>query len=189
MSTTTTNLGLVKPDPQELYDIAVHNGNSDKIDVAYGVTFCTSSTRPSTPVVKQHIFETDTTRGYGWNGTSWVQLYTLEPPTIPEPPDTIVSNVQTVLSYTLVLSDKSKAVEMNNAAANTVNIPTNASVAFPVGTVIEVFQAGAGQTTVAALSGVTLRAPDGAKLAKQYASASLRKRATDEWVLAGNTIT
>lgn len=104
-------------------------------------------------------------------------------------PATITANTQTGTTYTLVLADGGKTVEMNNAASNTLTIPTNATVAFPVGTIIEVFQLGAGQTTVAAVGGVTLRAPDGAKVAKQYGSASLRKRATDEWVLAGNTTT
>jgi hypothetical protein len=101
---------------------------------------------------------------------------------------TIAGNTQTGTAYTLVLSDAGRAVEMNNATANTLTIPPNSLVALPVGTVVEVLQLGAGQTTVAAGSGVTLRAPDGAKLARQYASASLRKRADDEWVLAGNTV-
>jgi hypothetical protein len=102
---------------------------------------------------------------------------------------TITSNTQTGTSYTLVLADAGKCVEMNNAAANTLTIPPNSSVPFPTGTVIELFQLGAGQTTATAGSGVTLRAPDGAKLAKQYASASVRKRATNEWVLAGSVTT
>lgn len=89
-------------------------------------------------------------------------------------------------SYTLALADAGVVVEMNSASANTLTIPPNTTAAIPVGTIIEVFQLGAGQTTIAAGSGVTLRAPDGAKLAKQYASASLRKRGTNEWVLAGS---
>lgn len=101
----------------------------------------------------------------------------------------ITGNNQTGTTYTLVLADAGKCVEGNNASAITLTIPPNTSVAFPVGTVIEVFQQGAGQITVTAGSGVTLRAPDGAKTAKQYASASLRQRATDEWVLAGNVTT
>jgi hypothetical protein len=103
-----------------------------------------------------------------------------------DPPSAVGSNSQTGTSYTLVLADAGKVVEMTNSSANTLTIPPNSSVAFPVGTIIEVYQGGAGQTTIAAGSGVTLRAPDGAKLAKQYASASLRKRATNEWVLAGS---
>jgi hypothetical protein len=101
----------------------------------------------------------------------------------------ITGNNQTGTSYTLVLTDAGKCVEGNNASAITLTIPPNSSVAFPVGTVVEVFQQGAGQITVTAGAGVTLRAPDGAKLAKQYASASIRQRAADEWVLAGNVST
>jgi hypothetical protein len=100
----------------------------------------------------------------------------------------LTANTQTGTTYTLVLGDAGKCVEMNNAAANTLTIPLNASVPFPVGTVIELYQVGAGQTTVSPGS-TTLRAPDGSKLSKQYASASLRKRATDEWVLAGSVTT
>lgn len=99
---------------------------------------------------------------------------------------TIAANLQTGTTYTLVAADAGRAVEMSNAAANTLTVP--ASV-FTAGQVVEVYQAGAGQTTIAAGSGLTLRAPDGAKLAKQYASASLRFRSATEAVLAGNTTT
>jgi hypothetical protein len=99
----------------------------------------------------------------------------------------VTGNNQTGTTYTLVLTDAGKCVECNNASAITLTIPTNASVAFPVGTVIEIFQQGAGQVTVAGAGGVTLRS-DGAKVkcAAQYATISLRQRATDEWVLAGD---
>jgi hypothetical protein len=100
---------------------------------------------------------------------------------------TVTANSQTGTAYTLVLADVGKVVEMTNAAANTATIPPTSSVSWPVGTVIEIYQGGAGQTTVAPGSGVTLRAPDGAKIAKQYASASLRMRANDEWIIAGAT--
>jgi hypothetical protein len=100
----------------------------------------------------------------------------------------VSTNSQTGTAYTLALADAGKVVEMSNASANTLTIPTNTTVALPVGTIIEVYQVGAGQTTIAAAGGVTLRAPNGAKLASQYASASLRKRATDEWVLAGDVV-
>ena len=98
---------------------------------------------------------------------------------------TIAANLQTGTDYTLVSADTGKAVEMSNAAANTVTVP--ASV-FTAGQIVELLQVGTGQTTVAAGAGLTLRAPDGAKLAKQYASASLRFRSATEAVLAGNTI-
>jgi hypothetical protein len=95
-------------------------------------------------------------------------------------------NTQTA-SYVLVLADAGKVVEQNVASANTLTVPPNSSVAFPIGTIIEVFQLGAGQITITAGAGVTMRS-DGGKLktTAQYASASLRKRATDEWVVAGD---
>ena len=89
-------------------------------------------------------------------------------------------------SYTLVLADAGKAVEVNNASANTLTVPPNSSVAFPTGTQIIVFQQGAGATTITAGAGVTLRSKD-SNLAVdgQYASVALVKRASDEWYVTG----
>jgi len=97
----------------------------------------------------------------------------------------ITTNEQTGTSYTLVLSDSAKLIELNNAAAITLTVPTNASVAFPVGTKIDLLQTGAGQVTVGG-AGVTIDATPGLKLSCQWAAASLIKRATDTWVLIGN---
>ena len=96
-------------------------------------------------------------------------------------------NTQTGTSYTLVLSDKGKIIEINNASANTLTIPPNSSVAFPIKTRIDIVQYGAGQTTFVAGSGVTIRSVDDKlALSSQYSSASLYKRGTDEWVLMGD---
>lgn len=93
-------------------------------------------------------------------------------------------------AYTLVLADANTLVEGNSASALTFTVPPNSSVAFPVGTVVSLRQYGAGQVTVAAGSGVTIRSRGGAlKLAGQYAEAALTKRATDEWVLSGDITT
>ena len=97
----------------------------------------------------------------------------------------ITTNEQTGTSYTLVLSDSAKLIELNNAAAITLTVPTNSSVAFPVGTKIDLLQTGAGQVTVGG-AGVTIDATPGLKLSGQWAAASLIKRATDTWVLIGN---
>jgi hypothetical protein len=90
-------------------------------------------------------------------------------------------------NYTLAIGDMNTVVEMNVASANTLTVPPNSSVAFPVGTVVEVAQYGAGQTTVVAGSGVTIRTPGTLVLRAQYSSVTLRKRATDEWWLSGDT--
>ena len=68
---TTPRLGLVKPDPEDLYSLSVWNGNSDKLDAAVGVIVCTSSTRPSTPWNGMSIYETDTQALKVWDGDSW----------------------------------------------------------------------------------------------------------------------
>ncbi len=93
-------------------------------------------------------------------------------------------NTQVGTAYTLALTDGGKVVEMDNAAANTLTVPPNATVAFPVGTIIEVYRMGVGVTTVAAGTGVIVR--NAGSLRAQYSTAALRKRATDEWVLGGD---
>jgi hypothetical protein len=100
-------------------------------------------------------------------------------------------NAQTA-TYTVVLGDAFKLVTMSVAGANDFQIPTNASVAFPVGTVINVIQIGAGQTTIKAVtSGTTTIASTGAsaiapKLRAQYSAASCIKVATDTWYVVGD---
>jgi hypothetical protein len=98
-----------------------------------------------------------------------------------------VFNAQTGTTYTLVLTDVAKVVSLTNASAITLTIPTNASVAFPTGTQILLYQGGAGQVTVGG-AGVTIRS-NGTKLklTGQYAVGGLLKVGTDEWVLFGNT--
>jgi len=93
-------------------------------------------------------------------------------------------------NYTLVLADAGKFVKITNGSAKTLTVPKNSSVAFPVGTEIEVCQGGAGQVTIAPVDGdVTLRNADNAlKLAKKYAGAVLKKLDTDEWLVSGYTV-
>jgi tetrahydromethanopterin S-methyltransferase subunit D len=89
----------------------------------------------------------------------------------------------------LALTDASKLVEMSVATANTIGIPTNATVAFAVGTQVNVLQTGAGQTTIQAAAGVTVNSTPGLKLRTQWSSATLIKRATDTWVAVGDLST
>lgn len=98
----------------------------------------------------------------------------------------LVTNVQTGTAYTLALADAGTVVEMNNAGAMTVTVPTNTAVAFPVGTVIELCRYGSGTLTVAAAVGVTLRNPSSLTARVQYSTISLRKRGSNEWIVAGD---
>lgn len=97
-------------------------------------------------------------------------------------------NAQTGTTYTLVMADGGEFVTLSNASAITATIPPNSSVAFPVGTQVNLLQLGAGQVTVTAGAGVTIRSEGSKlKLKGQYATATCVKIATDEWVLLGNT--
>lgn len=101
-------------------------------------------------------------------------------------------NSQTA-TYTVVLADnKNTLVTMNVATANDFLIPTNASVAFPIGSVINVIQTGVGKTTIEAVSsgtttisstGATASAPE---LRAQFSAASCIKTATDTWLVVGD---
>lgn len=96
-------------------------------------------------------------------------------------------------AYTLALSDQGDILlASNGSSAGTINIPTNGSVAFPVGTQITVIQTGSGQitiqattpaTTTIASTGATSTAP---KLRVQNSSATLIKTATDTWYVVGD---
>lgn len=91
------------------------------------------------------------------------------------------------LGYTLVLADRGKMIETTASAAINVNIPTNNSVAFPIGTRIDVLQVGTGQVTIAG-AGVTINGTPGLKLRTQWSSCTMIKRATDTWVVIGDLV-
>jgi hypothetical protein len=93
--------------------------------------------------------------------------------------------------YTAVSADQYQVLEvMNKATAIAFNLPTNASVAFPIGTVITVLNIGVGVCTIKAVTaGTTTVLSAGATAAQptlaQYKSAACIKTGTDTWVIAG----
>ena len=99
----------------------------------------------------------------------------------------IALNAQTGTTYTAVLADDGKLITCDNASAIALTIPPNSSVAFGIGTQINIMQLGAGQVTITAGAGVTLRsAGTKVKTNGQYSVATCVKIATDTWVLVGN---
>jgi len=110
------------------------------------------------------------------DGTAWSALTS-----------TRTINAQTGTSYTAVLADAARAafLTMSNASASTFTIPPNSSVAFPVGSVIEGAQLGAGQVTITPGSGVTINGTPGLKVAAQYGTFGVLKTATDTWLAYG----
>ena len=91
-------------------------------------------------------------------------------------------NVQSGIAYTLALTDAGGNVDMTNAAANTLTIPTNAQAPFEIGNKTWVTMAGAGITTIAG-PGVTLQKPAAKSLSisAQYERAELHKVAINTW--------
>jgi hypothetical protein len=97
----------------------------------------------------------------------------------------IVRVVKTA-NHTLELSDKYKLIDMNVAGDNTLTIPPNSAVNFDIGTAILLSQYGAGQTSILAGSGVTLRSESSwLKLFARYCGVVLIKIDTDEWYVQG----
>jgi len=93
--------------------------------------------------------------------------------------------------YTAVIADTYQVLElMNKATAIAYKIPTNASVAFPIGTVLNILNIGAGVCTISAVtSGTTTILSAGAVAAAptlaQYKSAACIKTGTDAWYVVG----
>jgi hypothetical protein len=89
-------------------------------------------------------------------------------------------------SYTLVLSDLGKLVEVSSGSNCNLTIPTD-SVAFTTGDRIDIIQTGSGQVTLAPTAGVTLNTDTGKrKLLSQWAACTLIKRGSNNWVAIGN---
>jgi hypothetical protein len=100
-------------------------------------------------------------------------------------------NAQTGTTYTFVLTDAdNKLITASNASAQTYTIPPNSSVAYTVGSQINVIQIGAGQVTFSQGAGVTIASNGGTstapKLRVQYSAATLIKVATDTWYVVGD---
>jgi hypothetical protein len=138
------------------------------------------------------------TTSFGWetpDNTDLVKDGALAIRTLGEAIDTsfkgVAINAQTVSSYTAVLSDGlNKVITMDYATANDFKIPTDASVAFPTGTVLNIYCKGAGTTTVSAVSSgtTTITSAGATSTAPAIASkkaASCVKIAANSWIVVG----
>lgn len=152
------------------------------------MTFATTSARDAAfggagePTLAEgmYAYTSDTNTLWYYTGSAWEYASSTS--------QALNLNAQTGTSYTFVMSDSGEFVTLSNASAITATVPPNSSVAFPVGTQINMVQLGAGQVTVAAGAGVTIRSQGSKlKLNGQYSAATCVKIATDEWVLVGNT--
>jgi len=94
-------------------------------------------------------------------------------------------------AYTLVLTDSGKSVIFTGGSTATLTVPTNASVAFPVGTVLLVINDNSGNLTISG-AGVTFQLANGATGNRTVATKGLAtcvKTATDTWYVSGAGVT
>lgn len=98
---------------------------------------------------------------------------------------TIKNNTST---YTLIVNDSAKQIEMNVSTANILYVPTDAAVNFPIGTSIIIVQTGTGQTTITPVTPATttINGTPGLKLRTQWSTATLVKRAANLWIAFGD---
>lgn len=90
-------------------------------------------------------------------------------------------------STTLTLATHQyQVIEANSASNITLTIPTNAAQAFPIGTTITIIRVGTGEVTLSPDTGVTLNNPLGNRLRVQWSTATIRKRATNTWLISGD---
>lgn len=96
-----------------------------------------------------------------------------------------VINARASLTYTLDVLDAGRLVTMNNAAAQTVTIPTDATAMHPVGTPITVAQLGTGAVTVVAAAGGVVTLLGSGVIGVQHGFVTLIKLAANTWIVAG----
>lgn len=96
-------------------------------------------------------------------------------------------NAQTGTTYTLVAGDFGKLVTLSNAGAITLTVPQDSDATIAIGTYVDLYQLGAGQVTVAAGTGATLRVSGlTAKARAQYSRLAVQKVSANTWSLMGD---
>jgi len=174
LSIINTNLENLNTDKLELSDLSGYELLSNKETSALD----TSTTKyPCNNVVKTAVDAKASLTG----------AETLTNKTLEDAKFTTSINAQTGTTYTLVLTDSSKLITLTNDAAITLTIPTNATVAFPIGTQIDLVQNGDGAVTFVGDTGVTINSKGGNKtIADKFVGVSLIKTDTDTWLLVGD---
>lgn len=96
-------------------------------------------------------------------------------------------NAQTGTTYTLVAGDAGKIISLSNGSAITLTLPQDSDATISVGVYVDLYQLGAGQVTVVAGTGATLRISGlTAKARAQYSRLVVQKMSANTWLLAGD---
>jgi hypothetical protein len=83
-------------------------------------------------------------------------------------------------------------INSNTSGAVTINIPTNATTSFPIGSTVSLVLQGTGSMTVVPASGVTLRlagtSQQGNRTVPSYGIGSIMKIGLDTWIISGQGV-
>ena len=109
-------------------------------------------------------------------------------PTGPSAPTVTAINTTSATNYTLQITDNNQLLYLTGTSAVTVTIPTNASVAFPIGSTVNFVQASTGQVSVTGPAGGYLNYTPGTKTRAQWSMGSIIKTDTDTWLLGGDLV-
>ena len=148
------------------------------VEVTAGSAVTIAASAPLSPTTGQIYFNTTDEKLYVYNSPTWYNAGNVD----------LGVDTRTV-SITLALADKNNFIEMNLSTANTVSIPTDADVNFPIGSQIHIGQVGTGQTTIQAVTPgtTTVVGTPGLKSRTQYSFMTCIKRAANSWVVVGDT--
>ena len=124
------------------------------------------------------IWTADEARQVRFTAGAWVE--------VPRP-GIVPIRTLTATAHTLEATDLGRIIETTGSSVVTVTIPTEATVPFETGTLINITQIGAGVATIAAAPGVSLNGITGGSvpLDGQWSGAALTKRGADAWVIQG----
>ena len=93
-------------------------------------------------------------------------------------------------NYTISsLDDRDSILETRMLVSNTITVQQDEQINFPIGTTIDLVQAGVGQTTIVASAGVSINATPGMQMRQQWSVATLLKRDANTWLLFGDLTT
>ena len=146
-----------------------------------------SATAPSGPLEGDLWFRSSTGRLFAYYDSYWVEISGEPGPPGPTGPSSYSTvSTQSGTSYTFVSGDQEKLIEFTSNSSITVTVPENSSVAFAIGSSLDVLQYGTGQITIQGAGGVTVRTTALAKTRTQYSVVSIIKIDTNEWVLVGD---
>lgn len=178
---TTLGLGALAT----LASVALGSQVSGTLPVANGGTGVTSSTGSGSVVLSASPTLTGTPEAPSatrYTNTTQIATTAQVFDTVTNVPE----NAQTGTTYTLAVGDKGEMVTLNNASAITLTVPANV---FVDGDRVDILQYGAGQVTVAAGSGLTLRSSGSKlKLSGQYSGATIWFKSATEAVLIGDIV-